>query len=62
MIVQTKLNNNLIYTYSDKNMKIKQVQTNILYYEAIDTLPCGYTYEETDIPRDDLEEEESDNG
>ena len=37
----------LIRHYSDQNMKILQVETGIIYDEAIDTVPCKYTYEET---------------
>jgi len=37
-------------TYSDSGMRIKQVQTGILYYEAVDLPDAPYTYEETDIP------------
>ena len=58
MIIQELINNNLAYTYSNKGMKIKQVETGIIYDEAVDTLPCRYTYEETDIPNDIEEEEE----
>ena len=36
--------------YSDQNMIIRQVETNILYEEAVDYIPCKYTYEETDEP------------
>ena len=39
----------LIRTKSDRNMKIRQDQTGILYDEAID-IPNHYTYTETDIP------------
>ena len=39
----------LIKTKSDRNMKIRQDQTGILYDEAID-VPDHYTYTETDIP------------
>ena len=39
----------LIRTKSDRNMKIRQDQTGILYDEAID-VPDHYTYTETDIP------------
>ena len=35
-------------TYSDTGHKIKQCETGIVYDEAIDTLPCRYSYEETD--------------
>lgn len=39
--------------YSDKNVKLRQVETNIMYDDAIDVVPCLYTYEETDIPIDE---------
>lgn len=29
---------------------IRQIETGILYSDAIDTLPCRYTYEATEIP------------
>lgn len=50
------LDNNLIKHYSDENFKIKQIETGIIYDEAIDVMPCRYTYEETDIPRDDYDD------
>ena len=34
-----------------------QVETNILYSEAVDIIPCQYTYEVTETP---IEEETSD--
>lgn len=41
--------------YSDLNMKIRQVETGYLYDDAVDVIPCPYTYEETDIPIEDNE-------
>ena len=38
---------NLIETYSDKDFKIKQVETGNIYDRAVDLKPCKYTYEET---------------
>ena len=32
---------------------IKQLETGILYQEAIDIFPCPYTYESTDIKAND---------
>lgn len=46
----------LTRTWSDAGMKIRQIETDILYDEAIDVEPLRYTYEETDIP---IEEEEA---
>lgn len=36
--------------YSDKDVMIKQIETGNLYEDAMDVIPCKYTYEETDIP------------
>lgn len=36
--------------YSDQNVKLRQVETGNLYEDAVDIVPCPYTYEETDIP------------
>jgi hypothetical protein len=38
----------LIRRYSDSGMKLLQVETGDVYDEAIDLVPCQYTYEETD--------------
>lgn len=39
---------NLVYTYSDEQFKIRQIETGIVYDTAYDVAPCRYTYEETD--------------
>ena len=36
--------------YSDKNVMLRQIETGILYEDAVDVIPCKYTYEETDEP------------
>ena len=36
--------------YSDRQLKIRQIETGIVYEDAVDVLPCRYTYEETDEP------------
>ena len=41
---------NLYRTYSDNNVYIKQLPTEILYIEAIDVENAEYIYEETDKP------------
>lgn len=49
-----------IRQYSDQGFKIKQLETGYIYCEAIDIIPCEYTYEETDIfTPEKLEELES---
>lgn len=42
-----------VYTYSDAGMKILQVETGIVYEDALDMPESGYTYTETDIPIED---------
>ena len=48
-MIKTEILNDRIHTYSDTGHKIKQIETNILYDDAIDIIPCPYTYEETDV-------------
>lgn len=48
MIVEEKLNERLVKHCSDKGVRLKQVETGLVYDEAIDIIPCQYTYEETD--------------
>ena len=38
---------NLYRTYSDENYRIKQVETDDVFDEAIDSETANYTYEET---------------
>lgn len=47
---------NLYRTYSDANLQIKQVETGNIYSEAVDVEDATYTYEETDIPVEPVEE------
>ena len=42
--------------YCDRNVMLRQVETGNLYEDAVDVVPCPYTYEETDVPLDDAEE------
>lgn len=42
--------------WSDLGMMIRQIETGILYEDAVDIMPCRYTYEETDIPIPEEEE------
>lgn len=41
--------------YSDQGVKLRQVETDTLWNDAINVPPCPYTYEETDIPCDQEE-------
>lgn len=56
-MIKTEMIGNRIRHYSDIGMKIRQIETDILYEEATDVLPLRYSYEETDIPIDPIDEE-----
>ncbi len=47
----------LVRHYSDEDYMIRQIETDILYEDAVDVVPCRYTYEETDIKIEREEEE-----
>lgn len=49
-MIQTEMVDDRIRHYSDKGMMIRQVETGILYEDAVDVMPCRYTYEETEEP------------
>ncbi len=48
----------LFRTYSDENLKIRQIETGVIYDEAIDIASASWTYTETDIPIEDLYEDD----
>ena len=51
MIITEFLNDGeIIKHYSDKGVKIRQVETDRIYTSACDPIDSTYTYEETDIP------------
>lgn len=59
-MVRTELLNEskLIRHYSDDDTKmLLQVETGEIYGEAVDIVPCRFTYEETEIPIDQTEEQ-----
>ena len=61
MIVEQILQEkNRVRHYSDLNVWIKQVETGKLYEDAVDVIPCQYTYEETDEPIEDTDATEED--
>lgn len=47
---------NLYKTYSDENYRIRQIETGVVYDEAIDVENAEYTYEETEEKIEELEE------
>jgi hypothetical protein len=48
---------NLYRTRSDIGMQIRKVGTDEIYDEAIDVADAPFTYEETDMPVEEVEEE-----
>jgi hypothetical protein len=46
--------------YSDLGVKLRQVETDTLWNDAVNAIPCRFTYEETDLPieHDDADAEE----
>lgn len=60
MITQETLELNgkqYLHTYSDTYM-IMQIETGAVYADAMDIIPCEYTYVETDIELENHEEEQ----
>lgn len=59
-MIQTEMIGNRIRHYSDKGMMIRQVETDILYEDTVDVIPCRYTYKETmqKIPQQELNSDE----
>lgn len=46
MVIEQIIDENHVRHYSDNDMKIRQIETNIIYDDAVDVTPCRYTYEE----------------
>lgn len=47
-VIEEKINDNLVRHFSDNGKMILQVETGVEYKEAVDVVPCEYSYEETD--------------
>lgn len=58
MIVEEKIGNDKVKTYSSDGKKIKQVEGNFICDFAVDVYPCPYTYEEYDgeLPEDEVDD------
>ena len=50
MIIEQTISETRVRHYSDEHRRIRQVETGIVYDDAVDNVPCQYTYEETDEP------------
>ena len=49
-VIEEKINDRLVKHYSDEGFYILQKETGIEYSEAVDVIPCRYTYSETKTP------------
>lgn len=60
MIIQEQLEGrNLIKTYSNVGLPILQVETGAIYEEAIDVMPCAFTYVEAEGDGSTIEAEDA---
>ena len=48
MIISEQIESNRIRHYSDSGFRILQNETGVVYDDAVDVLPCRYTYSETE--------------
>ena len=58
MLIEELISPKRVHHYSDAGMMIRQIETDRLYADAVDRVPCRWTYEETDIPIPEPEEME----
>lgn len=56
MIVEQRISDTLVRHYSDAGLMIRQVETGALYSDAVDVVPCRYSYEEADTPLEQMPE------
>jgi hypothetical protein len=56
MLKVENLSDEFVKHYSDSGKKIRQIETGMLYDEAVDVVPCRFTYEETDIDAEIINE------
>lgn len=53
MIIEEILSETLVRHYSDSGYRIRQTETSAVYDEAVDAIPCQFSYEETETLVDD---------
>jgi hypothetical protein len=52
MVKSETISDKYVKHISDTGLKIRQVETGRIFNEAVDRIPCQFTYEETDIESD----------
>lgn len=50
MVIEQQISDTLVRHYSDAGVMIRQTETGALYSDAVDVVPCRYTYTETETP------------
>lgn len=50
MIIVERISETRERRYSDRGVQLRQVETGNIYDDAVDNVPCQWTYEETDTP------------
>lgn len=58
-ILEEQVSEMCVRHWSDQNVKLRQIETGELYDDAVDVIPCRFTYEETDEPIEDVPEEDN---
>ena len=56
MVIE-RIEDGMVFHYSDKGMKILQLETGVIYDDARDVYPCRFSYMETEEPIDEPNEE-----
>lgn len=59
MIVAEIIDNMVVRHYSDQGVMLRQVETDTLWPDAVDVIPCQFTYEETAVPIPDEDVDEA---
>lgn len=54
-ILSEMISEDCIRHYSDLGVKLRQIETGEIFPDAVDVIPCQFTYEETNIPLGDDE-------
>ena len=58
-ILEEQVSEMCVRHWSDQDVQLRQIETGELYDDAVDVIPCRYTYEETDIPIEYAPEEDN---
>lgn len=60
-ILEEQVSEMCVRHWSNLYVKIRQIETGVLYDDAVDVIPCRFTYEETDEPigDDDIDDSEA---